>query len=78
MAALPQGNGVTWRAALRRRRAVRDLTDALAANDALFDAARTFRRRAQEQLNAGHPELAQPYLDEAELFESATQALPGL
>jgi hypothetical protein len=63
---------------LRRRRAVRDHRDALAANDALFDAARDFRRRAQAQINAGHPELARPFLDEAELFEGAVQSVPGL
>jgi hypothetical protein len=78
VAALPQGHGVTVGHLLRRRRAVRDRAEALAANDALFDAARDFRRRAQVQLNAGHPELARPFLDEAELFESAAQRVPGL
>lgn len=63
---------------LRRRRAIRDQAETLAANDALHDAARHFRRRAQEQINAGHPELARPYLDEAELFDSAVTPVRGL
>jgi hypothetical protein len=63
---------------LRRRRAVRDHRETLMTNDALFDAARSFRRQAQAQVNAGHPELARPYLDEAELFEAAAQGVPGL
>lgn len=63
---------------LARRRAVRDHREALVANGALFDAARELRRAAQVQVNAGHPELARPFLDEAELFESAAQAVPGL
>lgn len=63
---------------LARRRAVRDHREALAANDSLFTVARDFRRLAQQQINAGHPELARPYLDEAELFESAAQTVPGL
>jgi hypothetical protein len=69
---------VTAAGLLRRRRAVRHRRDALAANDALFDAARDFRRRAQAQINAGHPDLARPFLDEAEMFESAAQSVPGL
>jgi hypothetical protein len=64
--------------ALRHRRALRDRREALAANDALFTVARDFRSRAQAQINAGHPESAGPYLDEAELFESAAQRVPGL
>lgn len=68
----------TLAAQARRRRRVAAHVEALRANDALFEAARTFRRQAQAQLNAGHPELAAPYLDEAELFESAVQAVPGL
>lgn len=65
-------------AVLRRRRAVARYADRLRVNDGLFDAGRDLRRRAQVQLNAGRPDLAQPYLDEAELFESAAQPLPGL
>jgi hypothetical protein len=63
---------------LRRRRAVRHRRDTLAANDALFDAARDFRRRAQAQINAGHPDLARPFLEEAEMFEGAAQPVRGL
>jgi hypothetical protein len=63
---------------IRRRRAVRTHRDALRTNDALWDTARDFRRRAQEQINAGRPELAAPYLDEARLFEGAAQTVPGL
>lgn len=69
---------MTVAALLRHRRAVRDHAEALRANDALFGVARGLRRHAQEQINAGHPERAVPFLDEAELFESAAQAVPGL
>jgi hypothetical protein len=65
-------------ALLRRRRLVARHEDALRLNDALFDAARDLRRRAQAQLNAGRPDLAQPYLDEAAVFEDATQRPRGL
>lgn len=78
VAALPQGNGVTLAQLLTRRRAVHRHRLALAANDALFSTARDLRRRAQEEVNAGHPELARPFLDEAELFESAASRPPGL
>jgi hypothetical protein len=64
--------------ALRRRRLVRDHRETLASNGALVDAARSLRRSAQQQINAGHPELARPYLDEAELFEGAIQRVAGL
>jgi len=63
---------------LRRRRAVAQNESTLRTNDALFDAARDLRRRAQPFLTDGRPELAQPYLDEAEVFESAVDLLPGL
>ena len=63
---------------LARRRLVRDRAETLRINDALFDAARDLRRRAQAEINAGRPELAQPYLDEVSLFESAVQRVPGL
>jgi hypothetical protein len=78
VAAVSQEHRVTVTELLRHRRAVRDHREALAANDALFDAARDLRRRAQQQINAGRPDLAVPYLDEVELFESAVQAVPGL
>jgi hypothetical protein len=65
-------------AVLRRRRKVARYTDRLRSNDRLFDAARGLRREAQVYLNAGRPDLAQPYLDEATLFEDATQPVPGL
>lgn len=58
---------------LRRRRAVARHRDTLRTNDALYDAARDLRRRAQADLNAGRPDLAQPFIDEALLFEGATQ-----
>lgn len=58
---------------LRRRRAVRRHEDALRTNDALYDLSRELRRRAQAQLNAGRPDLAQPFIDEALMFEGATQ-----
>lgn len=63
---------------LRRRRMLRDHYDTLRANDGLYDVSRDLRRRAQAQINAGHPERAVPYLDEARLFESAVQPVPGL
>lgn len=65
-------------ALLRRRRAVARHADRLRANDRLFEAARELRREAQVYVNAGRPDLAQPYVDEAELFESAAQPLPPL
>ena len=63
---------------LRHRRAVRDHEETLRSNDALFGVARGLRRTAQTYLNAGRPDLARPYLDEAELFEGAVQPVPGL
>lgn len=63
---------------LARRRAVQAEATALRTNDALFDAARDLRRRAQPFLTAGHPELAEPYLDEARMFEAAVHRPPGL
>lgn len=63
---------------MRRRRAVADHADALRVNDSLADTARELRRRAQGHLNDGRPDLAQPYIDEAELFESAMHRPPGL
>lgn len=63
---------------LRARRAARDRAETAAADAALCDAARSFRRRAQQQVAAGHPELARPYLDEAEMFEAVVQRAPSL
>lgn len=78
MAAVQEVNRVTVGQLLARRRLVRDRAETLRTNDALFGAARDLRRRAQEQINAGRPELAAPYLDEVALFEGAVQAVPGL
>jgi hypothetical protein len=78
VAAVPQAGVVSVSELIRRRRMIQANRHRLAANDGLFDAARDLRRRAQQQVNAGHPELARPYLDEAELFESAAQPLPAL
>lgn len=58
-------------ATLRHRRAARHAADADRTRAELLGAARGFREQAQRQLDAGHPDLAVPYLDEAELFESA-------
>lgn len=63
---------------LRRRRAIQRHETTLRTNDGLFDAARDLRRRAQRELNDGRPDLAQPFIDEAELFESAIQRVAGL
>jgi hypothetical protein len=63
---------------IRRRRLVQRHRETLRSNDALFAAARDLRRAAQAQINAGHPELAAPYLDEVALFEGAVQAVSGL
>lgn len=63
---------------LRRRRLVADHEHALRTNDSLAAAAREQRRLAQRYLNAGRPDLAQPYIDEALLFEAAMSRPPGL
>ncbi len=65
-------------AALRRRRLIAAQRHALLTNDALFDAGRDLRRRAQERINAGDPQGATPFIAEAELFESAITPLPDL
>lgn len=82
MAALPEGDRVSPLGAAvalsRRRRAVARQQQLLRANDSLADAARPLRREAQVYLNAGRPDLAAPYLEEAELFESAMQRPEGL
>jgi uncharacterized protein YqeY len=63
---------------LRRRRAIVDHEHTLRTNDALADASRALRREAQAYLNAGRPDLAQPYIDEAQVFESAMTRPEGL
>ncbi len=63
---------------LRRRRAVAEHEHTLRTNDSLAESARQLRREAQAYLNAGRPDLAQPYIDEALLFESAMTRPPGL
>jgi hypothetical protein len=63
---------------LRVRRAVARHDVLLRTNDGLFDAARDLRRHAQLELNAGRPDLAEPFIEEAEMFESATQRVPRL
>lgn len=63
---------------LARRRAVQQHQHALRTNDSLFESARELRRRAQPYISNGHPELAAPYLEEAELFEDAAQRGLGL
>lgn len=64
--------------AVRRRRLMHAYRDRAAANARLTEASSAFRRRAQEQVDAGRPELARPYLEEADLFDSAVRALPAL
>lgn len=63
---------------LRRRRLVAEHEHTLRTNDSLAEAAREQRRIAQGYLNAGRPDLAQPYIDEAMLFEGAMSRPPGL
>lgn len=63
---------------LRRRRLVREHETTLRVNDSLADTSRELRRRAQGYLNEGRPDLAQPFIDEALLFESAMHRPAGL
>lgn len=63
---------------LRRRRLVAEHEHALRTNDALAEAGREQRRIAQDYLNAGRPDLAQPHIDEALLFEGAMSRPLGL
>jgi len=72
------GGGSSALGLLARRRAVARHEEALRTNDALFEAGRDLRREAQAYLNAGRPDLAAPYLEEAQMFEGATQRPPGL
>lgn len=66
-------------ATLRRRRAIAHYADTLRMRTALADTAAELRGRAAPHLAAGRPELAQPYLDEAEvLAEAARVPLPTL
>jgi hypothetical protein len=69
---------MTLSEAIRHRRMAHARRDRAVATAALFDTANSFRRQAEAQVNAGHPELAEPFLDEAELFESAARSAPGL
>lgn len=63
---------------LRRRRAAVEHEHTLRTNDALARASRDLRREAQAYLNAGRPDLAQPYIDEAQVFEAAIHRPPGM
>jgi hypothetical protein len=63
---------------LRRRRLVAEHEHTLRMNDALAESSRALRREAQAYLNAGRPDLAQPYIDEAQVFEAAIEHPPGL
>lgn len=62
----------------RRRRAVLHRQQHARSNRALADAGRSLRAQAQAYLDAGRPDLAEPYLDEARLFEAAMQTTAGL
>jgi hypothetical protein len=66
-------------AALRRRRAIAHYADSRRTRTRLADTAAELTSRAQPYLDAGRPDLAQPYLDEAEvLAEAAGAPLPRL
>ena len=60
---------------IRHRRLIHRQRADAASSAALREAAAEFRRRAAAQ---PAPELAQPFLDEAELFESAAGRRPAL
>jgi hypothetical protein len=64
--------------AIRRRRLIHARRERDAANARLRGVGRDLRRMAQAELNAGHPERAQPYLDEAVVFEGAVRGVPAL
>lgn len=64
--------------AAARIRTIVDNMDALRANDALFEAGRDARRRAQEAQNAGDHQEAARLLAEAETYEGAGQDIAGL
>jgi hypothetical protein len=78
LAAVPQGNVVSVGALIRHRRLVQRTRADAAATAALREAAAEFRARAAEEVAAGRPELARPFLDEAEMFESAASPGRGL
>lgn len=64
--------------AIRRRRLIHARRERDATNARLRGVGRDLRRQAQAELNAGHPERAQPYLEEARMFEGAVRAVPAL
>lgn len=64
--------------AINRVKAVTEAHDALAANDALFEAGRDARRKAQTAINDGDKAEADRLLAEARYFESAAQGIPGV
>lgn len=79
MEPLPEGPVVSPTAALARRRAIARNADARRTRGSLADTAAELRGRAQPYLDAGRPELAEPYLDEADLMaEAARTPLPML
>jgi hypothetical protein len=63
---------------IRRRRAHQRCMEARRLNRGLASAAEDLRARAVALTAAGYPEQARPFLDEAELFESAALAPVGL
>jgi hypothetical protein len=78
VAAVPQGNRVTVGDLIRHRRLVQRQRADATSSAALRQAAAEFRARAAAEVSAGHPELAGPFLDEAEMFESAARPHRGL
>jgi len=62
-------------ATVRLRRAMRTRRETEARNAALRQAGRDLRAQAAGQ---ARPELAEPFLDEARMFESAVRPLPAL
>lgn len=69
---------MTMGQALAHRRAARDREESLRSTGALLGIGAGLRAQAQAQVLRGRPELAAPYLDEAELFESAARRSAGL
>jgi hypothetical protein len=61
-------------ATLRRRRAIASYADTLRTRTILADTVAELRALARPLLDAGRPELAQPYLDEAEVLAEAAGA----
>lgn len=64
-------------AVLRHRRAAAAAEDTQALNVALRVAADEQRCLAQRFINAGRRDLAQPYIEEAEMWEGAVELVPG-